>query len=98
MSRRTNNSRNSGSSAQHSEQLRQEEADQILEDEAVAQALTAAQQADALTAEALAAEEEVEALANLDPAAKRVALLAQVNAQNIGGEKEKRIAKGLLIL
>jgi lipid A disaccharide synthetase len=34
----------------------------------------------------------------LDPAAKYLALLARVNAKNIGNEKEKRIAKGLLIL
>jgi hypothetical protein len=104
MARETNNSRTSGSSAAHTEKLRQEAAAQNAqwqEDKAVAQALDAAEQADqiaqqeadAIAAQALAAEEEIEPLANLDPAAKRLALLARVNAKNIDGEKEKRMAK-----
>jgi hypothetical protein len=109
MARDTINSGGSGSSAQHNEILRQEaiaENAQLQADQAVAQALQAAEQAhqiaqqkaDAIAAQALAAEEEIEPLPNLDPAAKRQALLARVNAKNIDVEKERRMAKGLQIL
>ena len=92
MPRETNNSRGLGSSADHAALIRQEIHDQRLEDEAVAQALVAAQQ----EAEQIAQQEIDEANAN--PAAKRLSLLAKVNAQNIGSEKEKRLTKGLQIL
>jgi DnaJ-domain-containing protein 1 len=34
----------------------------------------------------------------IDPAAKRLALIAKVNASNLASEKARKIAKGLLIL
>jgi hypothetical protein len=34
----------------------------------------------------------------IDPAAKRLALIAQVNGRNLASEKARKIAKGLLIL
>jgi 3-oxoacyl-ACP reductase-like protein len=103
--RETINSGGSGSSAQHAARIRQEEAAQILEDQAVAQAqaLAAAQQAEAIAANAIAAANAANANADqqppadLDPIAKRLALLARINVQNISTEKNKRIAKGLQI-
>jgi hypothetical protein len=105
MARDTINSGGSGSRATHREIERQEaiaKNAQLQADEAVAQALQAAdqaqqiaqQEAGAIAAQALADQEE----ANLNPAAKRQAILARVNAKNIDGEKERRMAKGLQIL
>jgi hypothetical protein len=104
MARRTINSGCSGSSPQHAEFLRQEEAAQSLEDQAVAQALAAAQQAEEIFNIAIAAANAANANAdqqppaNVDPVARRLALLARINVQNISSEKNKRIAKGMQIL
>jgi hypothetical protein len=107
MARRTINSGGSGSSAQHAEILRQKEAAQLLEEQAVAQAhaLAAAQQAEEIINNDIAAANTANANAdqqqpppNMDPVARRSALLARINVQNISSEKNKRIAKGLQIL
>jgi hypothetical protein len=103
MARRTINSEGSGSSAQHAEMERQEEAAQLLEDQAVAQAqvLAAAQQAKEIANNAIAAAIAANANAEqqqMDPAAKRLSLLARINVQNISSERNNRIAQGLKIL
>jgi hypothetical protein len=90
-----------GSSAQHAAQQREQEAAQLLKDQAVAQALAAAQQAEENANNAIAAANAAnvnEDLQQVDPVAKRLSLLARINVQNINSEKNNRVAQGLKIL
>jgi hypothetical protein len=104
MARDTLNSGGTGttdSSAQGAAQQREQEAAQVLEDQAVAQALAAAQQAEEnanIANAALNAANNNEDLQQMDPVAKRLSLLARINVQNINSEKNNRIAQGLKIL
>jgi hypothetical protein len=108
MSRNTINSGGTGSSAQHAAQARREEAAQLLEDQAVAQAeaLAAAQQAEEIVNNDIAAANAANANADnanadelpVDPAARRLSLLARINIQNITSERKNKIEQGLKIL